>query len=243
MTAAIDLCNIVHRYGPRMALNDVSFRLDEGEFLALLGPNGAGKTTIFSLLTRLLRPDQGEITIFGANLRKEPGRALAKMGVVFQQPTLDLDLTISQNLAYHGAIQGLHPKIVAGHAERELTRFGLWERRNERVRALNGGHRRRVEIARALLHEPSLLLLDEASAGLDLESRTALYQHVRSLCDERGLAVLWTTHLVEELSSSDRAVLLQQGAIKDQGVLSELVARHDVHDTNALVLGLLGGQA
>jgi len=241
MTIAADIRHLSHRYGARIALSDVNFQIAEGEFLALLGPNGAGKTTIFSLLTRLLRPVEGEIDIFGSNLQRHPGRALAKMGVVFQQPTLDLDLSIAQNLAYHGAIQGMRPSDVRHRSQEELTRFNLWDRRNERVRALNGGHRRRVEIARALLHRPALLLLDEASAGLDLESRTALYRYVRELCRDQGLSVLWTTHLVEELSADDHAVLLQRGSVKAQGSLSALIEQYGVTDANALVMELSGG--
>lgn len=235
---AVSIQQLCHDYGQRKALIDVSFDIPAGTFLALLGPNGAGKTTLFSLLTRLLRPSSGSIQVFGADLARSPGAALARMGVVFQQPTLDLDLTLRQNLAYHGAIQGLSPKHVKRRSQAELERFELWARCNERVRDLNGGHRRRVEIARALLHEPDLLLLDEASAGLDLESRTHLYQHVRNLCRDEGKTVLWTTHLVEELNADELAVLLQRGQVKGQGALSALAAAQGHEDANALVLSL-----
>ncbi len=235
---AVSIRQLHHEYGQRKALIDVSFDIPAGNFLALLGPNGAGKTTLFSLLTRLLRPTSGSIEVFGADLAQSPGSALARMGVVFQQPTLDLDLSLRQNLAYHGAIQGLSPKQVRLRSQAELERFGLWTRRDERVRDLNGGHRRRVEIARALLHQPDLLLLDEASAGLDLESRTHLYQHVRNLCRDEGKTVLWTTHLVEELDANEQAVLLQRGRIKGQGELSALASAHGHSDANALVLSL-----
>ena len=171
--------NLRHQYGAKVALDDVGFELQQGAFLALLGPNGAGKTTLFSLLTRLLVPRSGRIELFGENLARAPRQALRQVGVVFQQPTLDLDLTVAQNLAYHGALQGMSRREVRERMAEELGRFDLQSRANDRVRTLNGGHRRRVEIARALLHRPRLLLLDEASAGLDVETRTSLYRHVR----------------------------------------------------------------
>lgn len=235
---AVRVTNLSYQYGSKLALDEVSFTLKRGNFLALLGPNGAGKTTLFSLLTRLLRPTAGSISLFGIDLAMSPGRALAKLGVVFQQSTLDLDLSVQQNLAYHGAIQGLAPKVVRRRSQVELERVDLWERRDERVRNLNGGHRRRVEIARALLHEPDLLILDEASAGLDLESRTNLYRHVRHLCHEQGLTALWTTHLVEELDLGDTAVLLQRGKIKGEGSLDALTQAGGFADANQLVLSL-----
>lgn len=239
----INVQGVTHKYGAKVALNNISLTLETGHFCALLGPNGAGKTTLFSLLTRLLHPVSGTIELFGNDLTKNPGAGLAKTGVVFQQSTLDLDLTILQNLAYHGAIQGMSPKSVMARAQPELERFHLWERRNEKVRSLNGGHRRRVEIARALLHQPSLLLLDEASAGLDLETRTSLYNHVRALSSDKGLAVLWTTHLVEELSPTDDAILLSKGEIKDRGSLQTLTENRGVSTPAELVLTLGGARS
>ncbi len=237
-TAPIHVTELGHRYGKRRALAQVDFTLQAGEFLALLGPNGAGKTTLFSLLTRLLRATEGRIELFGLDLQGNARDALRRLGVVFQQPTLDLDLTVAQNLAYHGALQGLSPDTVRQRMEEELGRFGLSERAGDRVRSLNGGHRRRVEIARALLHEPKLLLLDEATAGLDLETRQALYEHVRSLCEERAMAVLWTTHLVEELSPTDATLILHQGRLVAQGTLQELQSQQGISSAKELLLAL-----
>lgn len=217
---------LTHRYGPKLALDNLEFELPAGEFLALLGPNGSGKTTLFSVLTRLLAPQAGSVDLFGRPLDRAPGKALGKLGVVFQQPTLDLDLTVEQNLLYHGALQGMSSRAVRARARHELGRFNLQDRAKERVRTLNGGHRRRVEIARALLHNPELLLLDEASAGLDYETRRALYQHVRALCDDQGLAVLWTTHLVEELDPRDQTLVLKQGRIVARGTIDSLRTAH-----------------
>ena len=238
LSSAVNVTGLSHCYGTHQALADVSFSVPGNGKLALLGPNGAGKTTLFSLLTCLLRPSAGSISIFGHDVTTSPGAALAQLGVVFQQPTLDLDLSLSQNLAYHGAIQGLSPREVRSRSQQELERFGLWQRRHEPVRKLNAGHRRRVEIARALLHQPRLLLLDEATTGLDLASRVSLHDHIRSLVRERGLSVLWTTHLPEELEPDEQVVLLQSGAIQGQGQLSQLVAAAGAEDARALLLGL-----
>ncbi len=201
-------------YGTRAALSDVSFHLQPGSFNALLGPNGAGKSTLFGLLTRLLAPQQGDIRMLGMPIRQHPAALMQRLGVVFQQITLDLDLTVAQNLAYHGALLGLDRRAIQARARAELERLGLADRLHDRVRSLNGGHRRRVEIARALLHSPSILLLDEATVGLDTETRAALNAYVRRLCREEGLTVLWATHLIEEIEANDRVIVLHQGRIR-----------------------------
>ncbi len=211
--SALELAGVGFAYGPRRALEQVGFSLQPGSFTALLGPNGAGKSTLIALLTRLYDLQQGEISVCGHSLRREPRKALARLGVVFQQSTLDLDLSVEQNLRYHAALHGLPGRLAAERIEQELARQQLGPRRHDKVRLLNGGHRRRVEIARALLHEPSLLLLDEASAGLDPASRDGLNRHVRQLCRDRDLAVLWTTHLLDEVQPEDRLLLLHQGRI------------------------------
>tara|TARA_B100002003_G_scaffold33740_1_gene28921 strand:+ start:996 stop:1718 length:723 start_codon:yes stop_codon:yes gene_type:complete len=213
----IEASNLSFRYGDKPVLREVSFALTSGRFHALLGPNGAGKSTLFGLLTRLLALQQGDIQLAGQSLKKQPAEAMRRIGVVFQQNALDLDLTVRQNLQYHAALHGLSRKQARARGDRELERFELLDRANDAVRQLNGGHRRRVEIARALLHEPSLLLLDEPTVGLDVASRKALNQHVRSLCDEDGLTVLWATHLIEEVRADDRVLILHQGQLLADG--------------------------
>ncbi|MBY6220065.1 ABC transporter ATP-binding protein [Marinobacter nauticus] len=213
----IEASNLSFRYGDRPVLREVSFALTSGRFHALLGPNGAGKSTLFGLLTRLLALQQGELRLAGQSLKHQPAEAMRQIGVVFQQNALDLDLTVRQNLQYHAALHGLSCKEARARGDRELERFNLLERANDAVRQLNGGHRRRVEIARALLHEPSLLLLDEPTVGLDVASRMALNEHVRTLSEEDGLTVLWATHLIEEVRADDRVLILHQGQLLADG--------------------------
>ena len=220
---ALDARAISFAYGPRQALRDVSFSLAPGRFAALLGPNGAGKSTLIALLTRLYDLQGGDIHVGGHSLREAPREALRQLGVVFQQTTLDLDLSVEQNLRYHAALHGLSRRQTGLRVEAELERQTLGERRREKVRELNGGHRRRVEIARALLHQPRLLLLDEASVGLDPASRLALNQHVRTLCREQGLSVLWTTHLLDEVQADDALMIVHQGRLVASGQLDTLL--------------------
>ena len=220
---ALDVSDLSFAYGARQALNQVGFSLAPGRFAALLGPNGAGKSTLIALLTRLYDLQRGEIRVGGHSMREHPRPALKQLGVVFQQSTLDLDLSVEQNLRYHASLHGLSRRQGNLRVEAELARQGLDERRREPVRALNIGHRRRVEIARALLHEPRLLLLDEASVGLDPASRLALNQHVRTLCLEQGISVLWTTHLLDEVQADDALMILHRGRLVASGQLDHLL--------------------
>lgn len=221
---ALEVSDVAFAYGPRQALQGVGFSVALGGFAALLGPNGAGKSTLIALLTRLYDLQQGDIRVMDSSLRQQPREALRQLGVVFQQSTLDLDLSVEQNLRYHAALHGIPRREAQLRIDEELTRQQLIERRHDRVRALNGGHRRRVEIARALLHKPRLLLLDEASVGLDPASRLALNRHVRQLCRDTGLAVLWTTHLLDEVQASDQLLILNRGHLVAQGIAGQIGA-------------------
>lgn len=212
----LSVSGLSFHYGRKTALDDVSFRVEPGRFTALLGPNGAGKSTLISLLTRLLVAPEGEITIAGHDLRRRPQNALGALGVVFQQPTLDLDLTVKQNMAYFAALHGLPRAEVPARTAAALERLGMAERAGEKVRALNGGHRRRMELARALLHKPDVLLLDEPTVGLDAAARQSITAHVHDLAAQ-GLCVLWTTHLTDEIRDDDALLVLHQGRLLAEG--------------------------
>lgn len=197
-------------YGSLKALDDVSLSVGRGEFVALLGPNGAGKTTLFQLLTGLFVPDAGALEVAGFDMRRQARPALARLGVVFQQATLDLDLSVIANLRFHARLHGMG-RAARRRIDEELTRIGHTERAKDTVRSLSGGNRRKVELARALLHEPVLLLMDEPTVGLDPASRRMLGDYVHELCRQRGVGVLWATHLVDEAESADRVVVLHKG--------------------------------
>jgi ABC-2 type transport system ATP-binding protein len=209
----IRVADLAFAYGENPALRDVSFTIETGTFCALLGPNGAGKSTLFSLLTRLFTTPRGRIEVAGHDLAKTPRRALAAMGVVFQQTTLDLDLTVRQNLSYFMALHGIAGREATTRIDAALDRLAMRERAGEKVRALNGGHRRRAEIARALTHAPSVLLLDEPTVGLDAASRAAITADVHDLARDRSVTVLWATHLTDEIRDEDRLLVLDRGRI------------------------------
>jgi ABC-2 type transport system ATP-binding protein len=210
------------KYGAKWALQDVSFKLKAGQFCALLGPNGAGKSTLFQLLTGLFVPDEGKIFIDQIDLHKQPAKALARIGVVFQQQALDLDLSVRRNLKFHADLHGLKKSICAERVSIDCAAMGLSADLDRPVRELSGGTRRKVELVRALLHRPGLLLMDEATVGLDPKSRkdilSAVFQDVR----QRDTAVLWATHWVEEAVDADKLLLLHQGKLIAEGSPAEV---------------------
>ena len=221
---ALTVGNLAFAYGERQALDNVSFRLSPGVCTILLGPNGAGKSTLFSLITRLYDSRAGSIEIAGFDIKKRSCEALARLGVVFQQSTLDLDLSVEQNLRYHASLHGLSRRHADQRIRDELARQDMYERRKEKVRQLNGGHRRRVEIARALLHKPAVLLLDEPTVGLDVPSRKAIVDYVHHLCVEENIAVLWATHLIDEIYKQDQLIVLHKGRIRANGSVPQVLA-------------------
>ncbi len=223
MAPALAVERLGHRFGPRRVLKDVSFSIAPGDYTVLLGLNGAGKTTLFSLATRLYAQGEGTIRIFGMDIRERMLECLRQMGIVFQQPTLDLDLTVEQNLFYHCALHGLPHREAARRIAAEIDRVGLSEQRRDKARRLSGGQRRRVEIARALLHQPRLLLLDEPTVGLDIASRQFMLDHVRRLCREEGLAALWATHLIDEVGEGARVVVLHKGEVLADAAAAQLI--------------------
>jgi ABC-2 type transport system ATP-binding protein len=200
-------------YGSIKALNEVSFSLAEGEYTSLLGPNGAGKTTLFQILTGLFVSEKGNVLINNYDMRNNAIKALAHIGVVFQQITLDMDLTVMENLKFHSNLHGINAKEFKKRVIVELEQVNLADRINDKVRSLSGGQKRRVELARSLLHRPKLLLLDEPTVGLDPQSRRDLLDYVIKLKEERKMAVLWATHLVDEAEKSDTVIVLNKGEI------------------------------
>jgi ABC-2 type transport system ATP-binding protein len=222
--AVLEVSAVSKSYGALKALDRVDLKLEGGGFVVLLGPNGAGKTTLFQLLTGLFVPDAGEIRIQGHDIRRSLVPALAGIGVVFQQPTLDLDLSVRANLVYHCRLHGIPRAKARQRIAEELERVGLLDRAADPARSLSGGNRRKVEVARALLHNPALLLMDEATVGLDPASRASLVDYVRKLCGQRNLSVLWSTHLVDEAEQAHRVLMLHKGRLVASGTPEELTA-------------------
>jgi len=222
----LELKNVNFKYDKNLVLNNVSFAIPNNTFFVLLGLNGAGKSTIFSLLTRLLNLQDGEIMISGSHI-KEYQKALSSIGVVFQEPTLDLDLTVRQNLYYYGSLKGLSFKETLVSIESELKSIGLESKLDVVTKELNGGHRRRVEIVRALINKPKLLLLDEATVGLDVKSRFDILKYIRQLVKETDLSVLWITHLFDEVENSDGLAIIKNGSIIESSNVSHILQKHE----------------
>jgi ABC-2 type transport system ATP-binding protein len=221
---ALLLDSVVKTYGPVRAVNGVSFAARPGEFVALLGPNGAGKSTLFQLLSGLFVPDSGRIEVMGHDMSRDAVPALARLGIVFQQPTLDLELTVTANLQFHAGLHGIPRSIAVPRIEAELNRLGLADRAHDKTAKLSGGNRRRVELARALLHQPNVLLMDEPTVGLDPASRTDLLKLLMAMRIERGVAVLWATHLVDEVAGADRVIVMHKGKLLADSTPEKLVA-------------------
>lgn len=238
-TPALEVLGVSHAFGRVEALREVSLVVPRGRFVALLGVNGAGKTTLFSLVTRLYDNTSGLIRVAGHDLRRAPGQALARLGVVFQTRALDSDLTVAQNLAYHAALHGIARATARARTEEVLAQVGLSDKVKAKVAALSGGQQRRAEIARALMNRPDLLLLDEATTGLDVRSRREVLALVRGLTGQ-GVSVLWATHILDEIAPEDDVCILHQGAVLAQGIAGDLAGEEGL--TRAF-LALTGAEA
>ncbi len=239
---ALLLDRVVKTYGAIHAVDGVSLKASAGEFIALLGPNGAGKTTLFQLLSGLFVPDSGRIAIMGHDMLRDPVPALALLGIVFQQPTLDLELSVTGNLLFHAGLHGIPRSVAKPRIASELARLGLSERAHDKAGQLSGGNRRRVELARALLHEPRVLLMDEATVGLDPASRSELLKLILSLRTERSVAVLWATHLCDEVTNADRVVVLHRGKVLADTTPKRLVAQAGAATIEQAFLAMTGPQ-
>jgi ABC-2 type transport system ATP-binding protein len=229
-SVALAVEDVSYSYGARRALSEVTFAIAPATFAVLLGLNGAGKTTLFSLITRLYGTQRGHIRILGHDVAKATGDALRLIGVVFQSRTLDLDLSVMQNLVYHAALHGIGRREAIRRAGELLERIDLVDRARDKVRSLSGGQMRRVEIVRALLHRPRLLVLDEPTVGLDVQSRADILNQMRRLVAQEGVCVLWATHLIDEVAVDDDVVVLHQGRVLARGPVTRVVAEAGAAD-------------
>ena len=223
--SAVEVDGLFHRYGERVALAGVSLTVRPGEIFGLLGPNGGGKTTLFRILATLLRPSGGRASVFAHDVCREPEAVRRHLGVVFQHPGLDGKLTVAENLRHHGHLFGLHGPELSGRIRRFVERLRLLERLDDRVEGLSGGLRRRVELAKALIPEPDLLLLDEPSTGLDPGSRREFTALLGELRARDGLTAVLTTHILDEAEACDRLGVLHAGRLVAVGTPDELKAR------------------
>ena len=220
--APIELTGLTHDYGSRLALDNLSFQVRPAEIFGLLGPNGSGKTTLFRILSTLMVPTAGHARIAGFDVAAEPNRVRQQTGIVFQATSLDIKLTVQENLMHQGHLYGLRGAPLAARSREVLSRVGLTDRAKDMVETLSGGQKRRIELAKGLIHSPSVLLLDEPSTGLDPGARLDLWHYLRILRDEQGVTVLVTTHLMEEAEHCDRLAFLSEGKLVALGSPAEL---------------------
>ncbi len=244
--AAESLLNIeavTKSYGTLEALRGVDLRIGPGELVGLLGPNGAGKSTLFQICSGLFAADSGRVELFGKTYREDPGTILSQLGVVFQSRSLDLDVSVKANLKFHGGMFGYFGRTLKQRIEEVAALMDIGDMMDRQVRKLSGGNQRRVEIARALLSKPRLLLLDEPSAGLDATARLALVHNLRNIVETQGMSILWATHLVDEVAEADRIVLLMRGKVSCEGTPEALIALSGAKDLTGAYVALTGVQA
>jgi ABC-2 type transport system ATP-binding protein len=210
---AVTVTGLTHRYGDRLALDGLSLAVRRGEIFAFLGPNGGGKTTLFRLLSTLLPVQSGDVSILGTDLRLSPVEVRRRIGVVFQSPSLDKKLSVAENLRHQGHLYGWRGAQLRSRVDDMLGRLGVADRRHELCETLSGGLRRRVELAKGMLHAPELLLLDEPSTGLDPAARADMWSYLRSVRARDGVTIILTTHLLEEADKADRIAILSAGKL------------------------------
>ncbi|QDT00174.1 ABC transporter ATP-binding protein [Adhaeretor mobilis] len=212
-SSAIVVSEVSYRYGEREALKSVSLEVAEGEVFVFLGPNGSGKTTLFRLLSTLIPLQAGSVAILGSDLTTEAAAVRRSIGVVFQAASLDKKLTVAENLKHQGHLYGLMGPVLAERQRETLEAVGMADRRNDLVETLSGGMKRRVELAKGLLHQPRLLLLDEPSTGLDPGARSDLWKYLGKLREEQGITVVLTTHLLDEAERANRLAIMHEGQL------------------------------
>ena len=233
--------NLTRKFGEFIAVHDISFTVEAGEICAFLGPNGAGTTTTNKILTTLLPPTAGPVRIDGLDPTREPNEVRKRFGIVFQDPSLDQNLSAWENLELHGALYHVPRKVRRERIRALLELFALWERRDELVKQYSGGMMRRLEIARGLLHTPRILFLDEPTLGLDPQSRNQLWTHVRQLNKDEGVTVFLTTHYMDEADRvAGRIAVIDHGRIVALGSSAELKARTGTGTLEEAFLALTG---
>lgn len=230
-------------YAALEALRGVDLRIGPGELVGLLGPNGAGKSTLFQICTGLFAADSGKVELFGKTYREDPSAILSQLAVVFQSRSLDLDVSVKANLKFHGGMFGYFGRSLKQRVDEVAALMDIGDLMERQVRKLSGGNQRRVEIARALLSQPKLLLLDEPSVGLDATARLALVKNLREIVAQRGMSILWATHLVDEVADADRIVLLVKGRVTCEGTPDALIAQSGAEDLIGAYVALTGGSA
>jgi ABC-2 type transport system ATP-binding protein len=241
----IQVQNLTHRYGDRVALSNVSFQVNKGEIFGLLGPNGGGKSTLFRILSTMMAPTSGTVSVAGHDVVRDSAAVRRMVGVVFQSQSLDKALTVEENLRAQGHLHGLSGALLRQRMEAAMEKLSIKDRRKDVVETLSGGLRRRVEIADALLHKPQVLIMDEASTGLDPAARRDLSRHVQALRKEEGVTILLTSHILEEADRCDRLVLLHEGKMVAEGSPTDLrssiggdVVVLDTEDSPGLAIGI-----
>jgi ABC-2 type transport system ATP-binding protein len=233
--------NLVKRFGDFTAVDNVSFHVHAGEIFAFLGPNGAGKTTTIKMLTTLLRPTSGSMSLDGLDPEHKQHETRQRFGIVFQDPSLDNELTAYENMEIHGVLYGVPRRVRVDRIEMLLKMFELWERRNALVKQFSGGMKRRLEIARGFLHTPKILFLDEPTLGLDPQSRNQLWTHVKRLNESENVTVFLTTHYMDEAERvAQRLAIIDHGKIVAQGTPAELKQQTNSDSLEHAFLALTG---
>jgi ABC-2 type transport system ATP-binding protein len=237
---ALSLSDVSKSYGGQAALRKVCLALKQGEFVGLLGPNGAGKSTLFQISAGLFAPDSGSVELFGMNYQKNSAAILGQLGIVFQARSLDADITVRANLKFFGGLFGLFGRQLKLRIAAVAELMDIVPLLDRPVHSMSGGNQRRAEIARALLPEPKILLLDEPTTGLDATARRNLVAHIRQIVTATGLSVLWATHLVDEVALADRIALLIAGEIRAVGTPADLMAQSSTTDLTEAYIAMTG---
>lgn len=239
-TKTLDVTGIYKKYSDLQVLKEITFSVKPSELVIVLGPNGAGKSTLFSIISGLIIPDKGDCIVAGNNIEEDPVKALKGLGIVFQQPTIDMELTVKENLMFHASLQGLKTGLIKEVIKNELFNFDLYKKLNNKVKNLSGGERRKVELIRSVLHKPKMLLMDEPTVGLDPSSRKELLTKIIKLKNKEKLSILWATHLVDEAKKADKIIILNKGQIVEMGKPSELVKKTKANSLSNAFFKIIG---